>query len=70
MVMDVTENFEALDDEIFTKYAGKWIAAINGKVVVSGDSFNEVNEIAERKYPGKEPLFGKLAERKLISMSL
>ena len=66
MVMDATENFEAMDEEIFTKFAGKCIAVIEGEVVVSGDSFKEVYKEVNEKYPSQRALFATLRPRKLI----
>ncbi len=67
--MSITENFEAIDEEVFTEFAGKCIAIVDGKVVVSGDSFKEIYEITKERYPGKRPLFGRLPERNYISYS-
>ena len=35
-------------NELAVKYADKWIAAIKGKVIASGNSINEVEKIAKK----------------------
>ena len=67
--MNINENFESLDEEVFTKYAGQWIAAIDGKVVAHGNSLKEIYNLTKKEYPKKEPLFGKLPERTLTILS-
>lgn len=42
------------------KYAGKWIAVVDGKVVSKGHAGKEVFKEAKQKYPDKTPLIMKV----------
>ncbi|NMX20966.1 succinyl-CoA synthetase subunit alpha [ANME-1 cluster archaeon GoMg4] len=44
----------------FSKYAGKWIATIDKKVVAKGDDAEVVYKEAKRKYPAKKPSLAKI----------
>ena len=67
---DIISDFDSLSEEKFTEYAGKWIAVIEGKIIVHGSSFKEVYEIVSKKYPEKKPLIGKLPEAGLTVLSV
>ncbi len=41
--------------ELVGKYAGKYVAVIDERVVASGESAAEVETEAKRAYPGKSP---------------
>jgi len=62
MNRDIISNFESLSEKDLLKYAGKWIAIIDGKVVESDESFKELYKSVKEKYVGKRPLFGKVPE--------
>jgi len=62
-------NFESLEEKDVTKYAGRWVAVVNGKVISSGDSFIFVYNESKKKYPGVRPLIGKLPEAIPIVLS-
>ena len=66
-MQSVSKNFDSLSDEEFSKYSGKWIAVVEGKVVVSGNSFKEVYFIVKEKFKGKRPLIGKVPIAEYIS---
>jgi hypothetical protein len=40
--------------EIYQKYAGKWIAVLNGEVVGVGDTATAAADQAEAKHPGED----------------
>jgi hypothetical protein len=44
----------------FSKYAGKWIATLDKKVVVEGDYADAVYKEAKNKFPGKKPSLAKI----------
>ena len=44
------------------KYAGKWIAIVDQKIVAIGKSFKEVYSKTQKEYPGKRPLFDRVSE--------
>jgi hypothetical protein len=46
--------------EIHEKYAGKWIAVLNGEVVGVGDTAVEAAEQAEVGHPGCDCIFEKV----------
>ncbi len=58
----IMDNFDSLTEEVMTKYAGQWIAIINGKVIANGKSFKEVHKKAQSKYPNEKPLYGRIPE--------
>jgi hypothetical protein len=62
MVQETISNFESLSEKELIKYAGKWIAIIDGKVVESDESFKELYNSVTEKYKNKRPLFGKVPE--------
>jgi hypothetical protein len=63
------DNFESLSEEDSTKYAGKWIAMVDGKVVCIGDSFKQVYTESKINYPKSRPLIGRLPEANPIVLS-
>ncbi|MEK6873965.1 MAG: DUF5678 domain-containing protein [Nanoarchaeota archaeon] len=66
----IIDNFESLTEEVMTKYAGQWIAVVNGKVIANGKSFKEIYNKAKAKYPNEKPLFGKLPDARLSVLSI
>lgn len=63
---DLNENFEALMKEDWNRFAGLWIAVVDGKLVSSGKEAEEVYEEAEKKFPRKKILFGKIPGKESI----
>ncbi len=59
---EIISNFESIDEEDTTKYAGEWIAVVDSKVVTHGKSFKEVFSFVKSNYPFKRPLIGKLPD--------
>lgn len=59
---NITHNFESLSEQDMLKYAGKWIAIVESKLVISGNSFKEVYNYVKENLPNKKPLIGKLPE--------
>lgn len=43
-------------DELFERYAGKWIAVLDGEVIGVGDTAPEAEAQAEEKAPGADYL--------------
>jgi hypothetical protein len=52
----LTENSR----EIYEKYAGRWIAVLNGEVVGVGDTAVEAANQAETKHPGGDYILEKV----------
>jgi|UniRef100_A0A7C6A9V4 hypothetical protein len=48
------------------KYAGKWIAIVKQKIVVSGDQADEVYKKAKKKYPGEKPSLAKVPDKEIL----
>jgi hypothetical protein len=61
-MQEIISNFESLTEEDISKYAGQWIAVIDGKVVFNSKSFKHLYTSVKEKYPSKKPLIGKLPE--------
>ena len=59
-MQSIISNFESLSEDDLTKYAGKWIAIIEGDVVAHSDFFEEVYQTVKADFPKKRPLIGKL----------
>jgi len=66
-MQNIILNFESLSEEIMSEYAGKWVAIIDQKVVVSGISFKEV--YAKKEYTNEKPLVCKLPEASFTILS-
>ncbi len=62
MTDNITSNFESLNEEDMDKFAGKWVAIIDNRVIISGNSFKEIYNFVKERYPGKRPLIGKIPE--------
>ncbi len=52
-----------------SKYAGKWIAIINKKVIAFGVEPAHVLKQAKEKYPNKKPLLTKIRDKLAILSS-
>lgn len=59
---EIIANFESINEEEMTKYAGEWIAVIESRIIAHGKSFKEVYTFANLNYPNKRPLIGKLPD--------
>lgn len=70
MVDDIISNFESLSEAEISQYSGKWIAVVDGKVVVNGNSFKEVYNFAKNNFPRKRALIGKLPKALLSIVTL
>ena len=62
MQKQLISNFEALTGDDLNKFSGKWIAVINGKIVMSKSTFKEVHSSIKQEYPEEKALFGKVPE--------
>lgn len=69
-MQSLVENFESLSQEELTKYAGEWVAIIDGAIVSHGRSFSEVYLEVKKKFPKEKPLIGKLPEAMPIVLSV
>lgn len=61
-MQNIMSNFELLSQSDLTKYAGNWIAVLDGRVVAHGRSFKEVYQKVKSEHPNERPLIGKLPE--------
>ena len=69
-MQNAASNFESLSEEDFSRYAGKWIAIVNSKVIASGLIFKEVYESAKKSHPKERALIGKVPENHLVALSI
>ncbi|MFQ5531511.1 MAG: DUF5678 domain-containing protein [Candidatus Nanoarchaeia archaeon] len=67
---NIISDFEALSEEEMTKYAGKWIAVLDGKVIKHEKSFKKLYEFIKKNHPGEKPLMGKLPDAVPVVLSL
>ena len=56
-------NYEWFLKEDFSKYAGKWLAIIDKKIVASANSAEKVILDAKKKYPHKRPFITKIRDK-------
>ncbi|MCX6778366.1 MAG: DUF5678 domain-containing protein [Candidatus Micrarchaeota archaeon] len=56
------KNFEFYLSLDLEKYAGKWIAILDNKVIAIGEDFREVFNKTKKDYPNKMPLFDRVSE--------
>jgi len=56
----MTKNYEWYVKTDTSKYAGKWIAIVNQRVVASGKNVKEVLVKAKKKYPKQIPTIAKV----------
>lgn len=68
--MNIIANFEALSENDFTKFAGEWIAVINGKVIAHSKDFKQVCKESREKFPQEKPLIGKVPEAMPLVLSV
>ena len=61
-MQQIISNFESLSEEDISKYAGQWIAVIDGKIVFNSKSFKKLYSFLKENHPNKKPLIGKLPE--------
>jgi hypothetical protein len=54
------KDFQYFLKQDFTKYAGKWVAIYDQKIVSSSNSITDAIEQAKQKYKNKEFLFAKI----------
>ncbi|MBI2629797.1 hypothetical protein HYW76_01720 [Candidatus Pacearchaeota archaeon] len=67
---NIAIDFDSLSEEILTRYAGEWVAIINGEVICHGKSFKDVNECCKTLIIKNKPLIGKLPENSLSVLSV
>lgn len=57
------KEFDFLARADLNRYAGRWIALLDEKVIVVGDSFKEVAEKVDKEFPNKKPLLSRIPEK-------
>ena len=62
MSLNVDKNFDYYLSTDLEKYAGKWIAILDNKIVAAGREFKEVFAKTRAEYPNKRPLFDHVSE--------
>ncbi len=65
----ISSNFESLNKEEISQFAGKWIAIINNQVVINATSFKEVYNYVKKEFPNQKPLIGKIPESNPIVLN-
>jgi len=62
MSLNIDRNFDYYLTLDLEKYAGKWIAILDNKVIADGKDFKEVFAKTKKEYPNKRPLFDHVSE--------
>ena len=60
------KNYEFYINTDLSSHSGKWIAIINGEIVVVGDRADTVIKKVKKKYPKKKYLLSKVPEEGLL----
>ena len=61
--MESYRNYEWFLKEDFSRYAGKWLAIIDKKVVASGEDVNKIIKEVKKEYPNKRPFVTKIRDK-------
>ncbi len=62
----VSKNYEWYIRADTQRYAGKWIAIVDQRVVTSGDDAEKVYKEAKTKYPKKKPSIAKVPSKEIL----
>lgn len=62
----MSSNYDWYTKADTEKYAGKWIAIVEGEVVASGDDAEKVYREAKKRYPKKKPSLAKIPAEKIL----
>lgn len=62
----MSKNYEWYIEADVSKYAGKWIAIVDQKVVANGEDAKKVYYEAKKKYPQKRPSLAKVPTKDLL----
>ena len=55
-----SENYDFYINSDLEKYAGKWIAVIDGTIAAAGERADELIQIVRKKYPQKKFLLSRV----------
>ena len=58
--ISMSEEFMYYSETDLSEYAGKWVAILGEKIIVSGDDFKKVYKEAKKIAGDKEPLFTRI----------
>lgn len=59
-------DYEWFLEHDFSRYAGKWVAIIEQKIVATGKEASHVLKEVEEKYPKKKPFLTKIRDHLTI----
>jgi len=62
----LSQNYEWYIKADTQRYAGKWIAIVEQKVVASGDDAEKVYREAKTRYPEKKPSITKVPNKEIL----
>ena len=62
----LSKNYEWYIKADTQRYAGKWIAIVDQKIVASGDDAEKVYREARTKYPEKKPSIAKVPSKEIL----
>ncbi len=68
LVRDTAKEYDYLENNMkkLEKYAGKWVAVLDEKVVCSGKDFAKVMNSVEKSHPGRIPVVMKIFEKDFV----
>lgn len=66
----MSKNYEWYVKTDTSKYAGKWIAIVNQKVVASGKDAQKVYRRAREKYPRGRPSLAKVPTKGILILEI
>jgi len=62
----LSKNYEWYIKAYTQRYAGKWIAIVEQRVVASGDDAEKVYREAKTSYPEKKPSLAKVPNKEIL----
>jgi hypothetical protein len=66
----MSKNYEWYIETDASKYAGKWIAIVDQKVIVEGEDAKRVYNEAKEKFPQKKPSLAKVPMKDTLVLSV
>lgn len=69
-IMQLSKNYDWYIKTDTQEYAGKWIAIVDQKVVVSGDDAERVYREAKTMYPEKKPSIAKVPSKEILVLRI
>jgi len=67
---ELNSNFESINIEDTSKYAGQWIGVVKGRIVSHHNTMQEVQKEIKSRFPKERALIGKVPEKRQLILSV